>query len=119
MSLFSKKVDTLYVKEFDNAITNINSFASKFHELHVASLKSFQDNFKKEKGTAELEKERARFEKQLDILQKLKFNCDLLLDESVKMLRNETALTEKDRVDLRNITRPRSPTGIKVQTKSS
>ena len=68
-------------------------------------------------GNADLEKERVLFENHLDILQKLKFQSDLLLDEAFKIVRNETALTEKDRQELRRIFEPKQKTGISVAGK--
>jgi hypothetical protein len=117
MGIFSKKEDTRYVNEFDSALTNINALAKQFRDVHFESLNLFDKNFKKEKSETDLEKERILFENHLDILQKLKFQSDLLLDEAFKIVRNETALTEKDRQELRRILQAKEKTGISVQGK--
>jgi hypothetical protein len=116
MGLFSKKEDTRYIKEFDTALSNLNEFSKQFRESHFESVNLFDKSFKKEKTPADLEKERVLFEKHLDILQKLKFQSDLLVDEAFKIVRNETALTEKDREALRKLLQPKktAPTNIKV-----
>jgi hypothetical protein len=119
MAWFSKKEDTRYINEFDAALSNLNELARQFRDSHFESLEMFDKNFKKEKGTSDLEKERLLFDKHLDILQKMKFNSDLLVDEAFKIVRNETALTEKDRNELRKIIQPTSvaKTGLKVSKK--
>jgi|GEM_PF-3426721 len=119
MGIFSKKEDLRYIKEFDNSLYEINALAGKFRELHFESLDTFNANFEKEKGFSDLEKERVLFEKHLDVLQKLKLNADLLLDEAFKLVRNETVLTEKDRVELRKLLQQKlEPTSISVSVKS-
>jgi hypothetical protein len=118
MGWLSKKEDTRYVKEFDSALSNINSLAKQFREAHFESIEHFQKSFQKEKSASDMERERLLFEKHLDILQKLKFNSDLLVDEAFKLVRNESALTEKDRADLRKMLAPPSaPTNITVGKK--
>jgi hypothetical protein len=117
MGLFSKKEDTRYVNEFDAALTNINALAKQFRDIHFESLTFFDKNFKKEKDPKDLEKERVLFETHLDILQKLKFQSDLMLDEAFKIVRNETALTEKDRQELRKIFQPKEKTSINLPGK--
>jgi len=119
MALFSKKEDTRYVKEFDDSLSKINDLAKEFRDVHFESVKLFEKSFKKEKRTADLEKERALFEQHLEILQKLKFYSDLLVDEALKIVRNETALTEKDRQELRKIIEKKAvpKTKIKVSKK--
>lgn len=115
MGFFSKKEDTRYVKDFDESLAKIGSLARQFREAHFDSLELFEKNFKKEKTPGDLEKERLLFERHLDILQKLKFSSDLLIDEAFKLVRNESALTEKDRDELRKILMKKSePTNIKV-----
>ncbi len=117
MGLFSKKEDTRYIKEFDEALANINSLAKDFREKHFESISLFQKNFEKKKSGSDLEKEREVFEDHLEVLQKLKFNADNLIDEAVKLVRNETALTEKDRAELRKLLERKSPTNIQVKKK--
>ncbi|MBW2971804.1 hypothetical protein KY359_02095 [Candidatus Woesearchaeota archaeon] len=118
MGWFSKKEDTRYIQEFDSALSQINAFAKQFRDSHFQSLELFDKNFQKEKSASDLQKERELFESHLDVLQKLKFNCDLLIDESLKIVRNETALTEKDRVELKKMLQPASrPTKISVSKK--
>ncbi len=103
MSFFSKKEDMQYIKEFDTALTKINLFAKEFREIHFQSLEAFEKNFEKEKSSNEFMKERQLFESHLKLLQDLKVQTDLLIDEAFKLVRNETALTEKDRVELKKI----------------
>ncbi|MFH1064805.1 MAG: hypothetical protein V1729_07000 [Candidatus Woesearchaeota archaeon] len=117
MGLFSKKEDTRYVKEFDNALHSIDSLAKEFRESHFASLTMFGANFRKDKDASDLEKERKLFERHMEVLQKLKFQTDLLVDEAFKIVRNESALTEKDRQELMKIMAPKPKTGIKVPKK--
>ena len=118
MGLFSRKDDTRYLAEFDDSLSNINGLAKQFREVHFESVELFEKNFKKEKTVSDMEKERALFEKHLDILQKLKFYSDLLIDEAFKIVRNESALTEKDRQELQKLLEKRAvPTSIKVGKK--
>jgi hypothetical protein len=117
MGLFSKKEDTRYIKEFDTALSNINLIAGEFRQVHFDSIELFDKNFKKEKSADDLQKERVLFENHLSLLQKLKFQTDILVDESLKIVRNETALTEKDRQEMRRIFEPKEKTGIKVSGK--
>ncbi len=117
MSLFSKKEDTRYIKEFDSALDSINTIAKEFRESHFETLKMFGNNFKKEKGRSDLEKERKLFERHMEVLQKLKFQTDFLVDEAFKLVRNESALTDKDREELLKIMAPKPKTGIKVAKK--
>ncbi|MBW2964430.1 hypothetical protein KY363_03130 [Candidatus Woesearchaeota archaeon] len=114
MGLFSKKEDTRYVKEFDVALLEINALAKQFRDIHFESLEMFDRNFKKEKTPQELEKERMIFERHLEVLQKLRFQADILFDEAFRLVRNETALTEKDRQELHRLMEPREKTSIKV-----
>jgi hypothetical protein len=115
MGIFSKKEDTRYIKEFDQTLVNIESLSRQFRDAHFESISLFENNFQKEKSASDLEKERLLFERHLEILQKLKFQTDLLIDEAFKLVRNETALTEKDRVELRKLLMKKSePTDIKV-----
>jgi hypothetical protein len=115
MGIFSKKEDTRYIKEFDVALNNMNSLAKEFRDAHFDSIGLFEKNFQKEKSASDLEKERIIFEKHLETLQKLKFQSDLLIDEAFKLVRNETALTEKDRVELRKLLMKKSePTKITI-----
>jgi hypothetical protein len=115
MGIFSKKEDTRYIKEFDVALSNINSLAKQFRDAHFESIAMFERNFQKEKSASDLEKERMLFERHLDTLQKLKFQSDLLIDEAFKLVRNETALTEKDRAELKKILMKKpEQTNIKV-----
>lgn len=116
MGLFSKKEDTRYIKEFDDALAELNSFAAKFRDSHFESLEMFEKNFRKEKSPSDFHKERELFEQHLDTLQKLKFYSDVVIDEAVKIVRNETALTEKDRVEIRKILEKKSPTNIQVKS---
>jgi hypothetical protein len=119
MGFFSKKEDTRYVKEFDAALLNVNSLARQFRELHFQSIKHFGRSFEKEKTPADLENERLLFERHLDVLQKLKFNADVMVDEAFKLLRNETALTEKDRVELRKLLHPpAAKTELRIRRKN-
>ena len=115
MGLFSKKEDTRYIKEFDDALANLNDLAAKFRDSHFASLEMFDKNFKKEKSSSDFHKERELFEEHLEILQKMKFNSDVLIDEALKIVRNETALTEKDRVEIRKILEKKAPTNIQMK----
>lgn len=118
MGFFSKKEDTRYVKEFDAALSNVDSLARQFRDIHFQSIAHFDKSFQKEKTPADLENERLLFEKHLEVLQKLKFNSDLMIDEAFKLVRNETMLTEKDRVELRKLLQPKSEkTDIKVSKK--
>jgi len=117
MGFFSKKEDTRYVKEFDTALSNVDSLARQFRDIHFQSIAHFDKSFQKEKTGADLENERLLFEKHLDVLQKLKFNSDLMIDEAFKLVRNETMLTEKDRVELRKLLQPK--TELKVSKKKS
>jgi hypothetical protein len=118
MGFFSKKEDTRYVKEFDAALSNVDSLARQFRDIHFQSIEHFDKSFQKENTPADLENERLLFEKHLDVLQKLKFNSDLMIDEAFKLVRNETMLTEKDRVELRKLLQPKSEkTDIKVSKK--
>lgn len=115
MGLFSRKEDTKRIKEFDDYLSGINDLAEQFRSVHFDSIELFERNFKKEKTVSDIEKERAVFEKHLDILQKLKFNADMLVDEAFKIVRNESALTDKDRKELARLMEKRpSPTRIKV-----
>ena len=120
MGSFSKKEYTRYIKEFDAALSNIDTLAKQFREFHFEALDLFEKSFKKEKTAKDLESERALFEKHLEVLQKLKFQSDLLVDEAFKIVRNETALTEKDRAELKKVLQPKreSPTSISVKKKS-
>lgn len=118
MGLFSRKEDTRYIKDFDDHLHNIYELARQFREVHFDSVELFEKNFKKEKTVSDMEKERATFEKHLDILQKLKFNSDMLIDEAFKIVRNESALTEKDRQELAKILEKKTvPTRISVGKK--
>jgi adenylate kinase len=118
MGLFSRKEDTRHIKEFDDYLHDIHELAKQFREVHFGSVELFERNFKKEKTVSDMEKERALFEKHLDILQKLKFNSDLLIDEAFKIVRNESALTEKDRQELAKILEKKAvPTRISVGKK--
>jgi len=119
MGLFSKKEDTRYVKEFDSALSSITTLADDFRKSHFESLKMFSANFKKEKNASDLEKERKLFERHMDVLQKLKFQTDLLVDEAFKLVRNESALTDKDRQELLKIMVTKPKTSIKVSKKDS
>lgn len=103
MGIFSKKEDTRYVKEFDTALSDITELAKQFREIHFESIEHFESHFQREKTPRDLEKERILFDRHLDVLQKLKFNTDLMLDEAFKLVRNETALTETDRIALRKL----------------
>lgn len=116
MGLFSKKEDTRYIKEFDDALSQVNALAKQFRDSHFSSLSLFEKNFQKAKSPSDLQKERELFESHLDVLQKLKFQADLLIDEAFKIVRNETALTEKDRVELKRLLQSggSQKTGIKV-----
>jgi hypothetical protein len=119
MAFFSKKEDKRYIQEFDDALSNINELAQQFRDAHFDSLAFFERNFEKEKSGSDLEKERDLFEKHLEVLQKLKLNTDILIDESFKLVRNEVALTEKDRQDLKKLleSTPLQKTKIKVNKK--
>ncbi|MBU2561838.1 MAG: hypothetical protein KKD17_06070 [Nanoarchaeota archaeon] len=119
MAWFSKKEDTRYIKEFDDALLQIDALAKQFRDSHFDSLALFEKNFQKEKSPSDLQKERELFESHLDVLQKLKFQTDLLIDEAFKIVRNETALTEKDRVEMKRMLQPggSQKTGIKVGKK--
>ncbi len=121
MGLFSRKEDTKYIKEFDSSLGEILSLAKKFRELHFSSIELFEKNFSESKTPDDLEKERMLFEKHLDILQKLKFQADLLVDEAFKLVRSETALTEADRMELRKIlmSQKEEPTTIAVPAKKA
>jgi len=116
MGFFKKSEDTRYVKEFDTALSNINEFAKQFRDIHFESIEHFEKSFQKEKSVNDLEKERMLFDKHLDVLQRLKFNSDVMIDEAFKLVRNESALTEKDREDLRKLLQPKAVerTNIKV-----
>lgn len=117
MGLFSrKKEDTRHIADLDKALAEVNSFASRFRNVHFESLGRFEKNFRKEKSPADFQKERELFEQQLDILQKMKFYSDVVIDEAVRILRNETVLTEKDRIDIRKILEKKSPTDIRVKS---
>lgn len=118
MAFFSKKEEDIrYITEFDSALANINAISNDFRQVHFESLALFQKNFKAEKSPDDFQKERLLFENHLEILQKLKFQADTLLDEALKIVRNETALTEKDRAELQRIFLPKEKTGIKVGKK--
>ena len=115
MGFFSKKEDTRYIKEFDSALANINSLSNDFRNAHFESVELFEKNFQKEKSASDFDRERMLFERHLEVLQKLKFQSDLLIDEAFKLVRNETMLTEKDRIELRKILAKKAePTNIKV-----
>ncbi|MFC1741440.1 hypothetical protein ACFL3V_02805 [Nanoarchaeota archaeon] len=115
MGLFSKKEDTRYIKEFDTALQGINAISTQFREAHFQSLEMFQKNFEKEKTSEEFEKERLLFERHMDMLKQLKLNTDIMVEEAFKIVRNETALTEKDRKQLHSIMEPREKTNIQMQ----
>jgi len=115
MAWFSKKEDTRYIKEFDDALTNLNALAKQFRESHFDSIDFFQKNFEKQKSPTDFQKERELFENHMEILQKIKFNADIMVDEALKLVRNETALTEKDRTELRKIMAPTPATRIQVK----
>ena len=117
MAIFSKKEDTRYVKEFDTALDNIDFLGKEFREIHFRSITAFEDNFQKEKSARDLEKERLLFEKHLGVLQKLKHQTDVLLDEALKIVRNETALTERDRDSLHKMMARDAPTRLKMTKK--
>lgn len=118
MGLFSKKEDTRHIKEFDDVLSNMNMLAKEFRLTHFESTEFFEQNFKKEKTASDLEKERTLFERHLEILDKLKFNSDMLVDEAFKIVRNESALTEKDRQELDKILEKKTPRiTIKVRKK--
>lgn len=119
MGLFSKKEDKRYIQEFDDALSKINELAHQFRDAHFDSLAFFDRNFEKEKSESDLEKERDLFERHLEVLQKLKFNADVLVDEAFKLVRNEVALTEKDRQELKKLlaSTPLQKTEIKVNNK--
>ena len=117
MSWFSKKKDTQYIEEFNSALSEINNLAENFRDSHLESVKLFEANFQKAKGPEDFEKERRLFEKHLDTLQQLKLQTDLLIDEAFKIVRNETALTERDRKELKKIIQPAKKTSIKVKQK--
>ena len=119
MGFFSKKEDKRYIQEFDDALSKINEFAQQFRDAHFDSLAFFGKNFEKEKSKSDLEKERDLFEKHLEIFQKLKFNTDTLIDEAFKLVRNEVALTEKDRQELKKLleSTPLHHTNITVNKK--
>jgi hypothetical protein len=103
MGIFSKKEDKKYIQEFDAALSKINDLAARFRQKHFESLACFDDNFKKEKKESDFEKERIIFESHLELMQELKTQTDLLINEAVKIVRNFTDLTEKDRAELRKI----------------
>lgn len=118
MGLFSKKEDTKHIKDFDIAFSNVQELAHKFRSVHFESLEIFEKNFQKEKSPGDLRKERELFETHMDILQQLKLETDNMMDEAFKILRNETALTEKDRIEIRKLINAKSPsTNIKVSKK--
>ena len=115
MGLFSKKEDTRHIKEFDDHLSSVNDLAEKFRDVHFDSVELFEKNFKKEKSASDFEKERAMFERHLEILQKLKFSSDMLVDEAFKIVRNESALTEKDRAEIRKILESKSVPATKIK----
>jgi hypothetical protein len=118
MGLFSKKEDTKHIKDFDIALSNLDTLAKKFRVLHFQSLEKFDSNFDKAKTPADIQKERVLFEAHLDILQQLRLEADHLVDEAFKLVRDETTLTEKDRVEIRKIIAPnRDPTKIQMKAK--
>lgn len=103
MGIFSKKEDKRYIKEFDDALSNINDIAARFRQKHFESVACFDDNFKKEKKESDFEKERIIFESHLELMQGLKAQTDILINEALKIVRNFTNLTEKDRAELKKI----------------
>lgn len=117
MGLFSSKEDTRYIAEFDAALKKINSLSADFRQLHFLSLSMIDKNFQKEKSRRDLEKERKLFEQHLDTLQKMKHQTDILLDEAIKIVRNESAITERDRDELHKLLSVPKPTGIMVKKK--
>jgi hypothetical protein len=120
MGLFSKKEDTKHIKEFDVALSNLNTLARKFRVLHFESLGHFGKNFEVQKTPEQLQKERVVFEAHLDVLQQLKLESDRLMSEAFKLVRDETLLTEQDRAEIQKlIAPPRVPTGLKLSSKKS
>ena len=118
MGLFSKKEDTKHIKDFDMALANLNLFAQKFREVHFASLDQFEKNFQKEKTEHDLRKERAIFDSHLGLLDQMKRETDVLLDEAFKIVRSETMLTEKDRREIQKVlTTKTAPTSISMAKK--
>ena len=119
MGLFSKKKDAKNIKDFDIALSNLNSMAQKFRSVHFSSVETFEKNFEKQKTEKDLQNERALFETHLELLQHLKLETDNLLDEALKIVRDETVLTERDRTELRKLldSKRTASTNIKVKSK--
>ncbi len=105
-----KKADKKISKEFDMILADLNDLARLFKLLHSKSLLAFEQNMHKKKTLEDLKAERLLFEKQYDVFYKLKHKTDLLIDEALRLIKNESVTTESDRVRMKeNLEIPEPP----------